>query len=64
MGRLGAHWRADGMPKTPYGSQGEALTVAEERRQDSGADLRVYQCDVCHAWHMGNAAGGERGSGD
>lgn len=54
---LGAHWRADGTPKTAYGSQGEALAVAEERRAETGADLSVYRCEFCSAWHMGNAEG-------
>ena len=57
---LGSHWRADGAPKTAYGSQGEALGVADERRQDTGVELSVYRCDFCSAWHMGNAAGRER----
>jgi hypothetical protein len=52
---LGSHWRADGAPKTAYGSQGEALGVADEQRQDFGVDLNVYRCDVCSSWHMGNA---------
>jgi hypothetical protein len=51
---LGAHWRADGSPKTAYRSQNEALGAADERRQESGAELNVYQCDFCHAWHMGS----------
>ena len=55
----GAHWRADGAPKTAYRSQAEALSVADERRQDSGAELNVYQCGFCHAWHMGSR--GSRG---
>jgi hypothetical protein len=58
--RLGAHWRADGAPKTAYRSQGEALSVADERRQDSGIELNVYVCDYCSAWHLGNAEGRRR----
>ena len=54
---LGAHWRADGTPKIAYGSQGEALAVADERRAETGVDLSVYRCDFCSAWHMGNAEG-------
>jgi len=50
----GSHWRADGAPKTPYRSQAEALSVADERRQDTGVDLQVYRCDHCSAWHMGS----------
>jgi hypothetical protein len=56
---IGTHWRADGAPKTAYGSQHEALSVADERRQDSGVVLSVYRCEFCSAWHMGNAGGRE-----
>jgi len=52
--RLGPHWRADGTPKAGYLSQGEALSVAEERRHETGIDLGVYRCDVCACWHMGS----------
>lgn len=55
--RLGEHWRADGLPKTAYPSQTDALTVALIRRQESGVALNVYQCDVCAAWHMGKPRG-------
>jgi hypothetical protein len=51
--RLGTHWRADGAPKVSYGSAGEAWSVADERRQETGVALNVYQCDVCAGWHMG-----------
>lgn len=54
---FGSHWRADGNPKTAYRSQAEALAMADWRRQESGADLSVYRCDVCSAWHMGKAGG-------
>jgi hypothetical protein len=54
---FGAHWRADGAPKTAYRTQSEALAMADERRRDSGADLNVYRCDFCSAWHMGNVGG-------
>jgi hypothetical protein len=56
---LGAHWRADGAPKTAYRSQGEAHAAADDRRRESGADLAVYRCDYCQAWHMGNRVGRE-----
>jgi len=56
---LGAHWRADGAPKTGYRSQGEAQAAADDRRHESGADLDVYRCDFCQSWHMGNRAGRE-----
>jgi hypothetical protein len=51
---LGEHWRADGLPKTGYAKQTDALTAALMRRQESGVELNVYRCDVCAAWHMGN----------
>jgi hypothetical protein len=51
---LSSHWRADGLPKTAYASQHDALTAALIRRQESGVDLNVYRCDVCTSWHMGN----------
>ena len=51
---LGSHWRADGHPKAAYASQGDALTAALVRRQESGVELNVYRCDVCTSWHMGN----------
>jgi hypothetical protein len=57
---LGSHWRADGQPKTAYSSQGDALTAALVRRQESGIDLNVYVCDVCSKWHMGNPTRGAR----
>ena len=56
----GSHWRADGAPKATYRTQQEALSVADERQLESGVDLNVYQCDLCHCWHMGSAAGRER----
>ena len=54
---LGSHWRADGLPKTAYASQGDALTAALVSRLESGVELNVYRCDVCSAWHMGNPRG-------
>lgn len=54
---MGSHWRADGAPKSAYRSQGEALGAADEQRHESGADLRVYQCDFCSCWHMARASG-------
>jgi hypothetical protein len=35
-------------------SRGEALSVAEERSHETGAQLEVYRCSVCSAWHLGN----------
>jgi hypothetical protein len=53
----GAHWRADGAPKTTYSSQIDALSMADERRHETGVDLNVYQCDYCSGWHMGSSGG-------
>lgn len=50
----GSHWRADGQPKSAYASQGEALSMADERRADSGVELNVYQCEICARWHLGS----------
>jgi hypothetical protein len=50
-----SHWRADGAPKSAYRSEGEALSVADERRQDTGVVLTAYRCEFCSAWHLGNA---------
>ena len=60
---LGSHWRADGLPKASYASQGDALTAALIRRQESGVELNVYRCDVCSAWHMGKPERREPTSG-
>ena len=54
---LGSHWRSDGVAKTGYRSQSDALVAADMRRQESGVDLNVYRCDVCSAWHMGKPNG-------
>jgi hypothetical protein len=50
----GMHWRADGQPKSAYRSQGEALSVADERRSESGVDLNAYRCEICGGWHLGS----------
>jgi hypothetical protein len=57
---LGAHWRADGQPKSAYRSQGEALSVADERRAESGVDLNVYRCEICRSWHLGSFGRSQR----
>lgn len=54
-----SHLRADGAPKTSYRTRHDALAVADERRQDSGVELNVYQCEFCSAWHMGSTEGRE-----
>lgn len=51
-----SHWRADGAPKNAYRSEGEALSVADERRQDTGVALTAYRCAFCSAWHLGTTA--------
>ena len=56
----GTHWRADGRPKAAYPTQRDALSVADERRYDTGVELVAYRCDTCSAWHLGNPAGRER----
>ena len=61
---LGAHWRADGTPKTAYRSERDAWSVADEQRRQTGVELAVYRCDFCSAWHMGNSARPARVSGD
>lgn len=55
-----SHWRSDGNPKNAYPTQREALAAAEERRTRAGAELSVYRCDFCAAWHLGGANGAER----
>ena len=55
--RLGPHWRADGAPKAAYVTQGEALSVADERRRETGVELSVYRCEVCAGWHMARDTG-------
>jgi hypothetical protein len=59
---LGSHWRADGLPKSAFATQNDALTAALIRRQESGVDLNVYRCDVCSAWHMGKPQRREPGA--
>jgi hypothetical protein len=56
----GMHWRADGRPKSAYRSQGEALSVADERRSESGVDLDAYQCEMCGSWHLGSYGRSQR----
>ncbi len=49
------HWRADGQPKTRFGSAQEAQRAAFSSRLDHGVDLTVYECDICGGWHLGNS---------
>jgi len=53
------HWRRDGAAKVTYGSQQEALSVADERRLHGDVELSVYRCTFCSGWHMGTANGRE-----
>ena len=48
-----SHWRRDSRVKVRYDTQADALSAAEERGAESGAELHVYQCPYCHGWHMG-----------
>jgi hypothetical protein len=49
------HWRADGQPKTRFGSEQEANRAAFSGRLDHGVDLVAYACDMCGGWHLGSA---------
>jgi len=48
------HHRADGQPKTRFGSEQDANRAAFSYRLDHGAELAAYQCDICGGWHLGN----------
>jgi len=52
------HWRADGQPKTRFGSEQEANRAAFGYRLDHGADLAAYACEICGGWHLGNSPDG------
>lgn len=52
-----SHWRGDGSPKVRFATQAEALSVAEERGRESGADLVAYRCAFCAGWHLGGRGG-------
>ncbi len=43
-----------------FSTQGEALSAAEERSGEAGADLGVYRCEFCGGWHMGRRSGRDR----
>jgi hypothetical protein len=57
QGRL-PHWRADGQPKTRYGSEQDANRAAFGYRLDHGVDLVAYVCEICGGWHLGNSPDG------
>jgi hypothetical protein len=48
------HWRADGQSKTRFPSEQDANRAAFGYRLDHGADLAVYECEICGGWHLGN----------
>jgi hypothetical protein len=48
------HWRADGQPKSRYGSADEANRYALQVRLEDGVQLDPYVCGICGAWHLGN----------
>ncbi len=50
--RISGHVRPDGSPKISYVSAGEARAVAEELATDGGAEVQVYRCRQCGAWHL------------
>jgi hypothetical protein len=49
------HWRADGEPKTRYGSEQDANRASFGYRLDHGVDLVAYSCEICAGWHLGNS---------
>ena len=49
------HFRADGQPKTRFGSEQDANRAALSARLDHGVDLAAYRCDSCGGWHLGNS---------
>lgn len=48
------HWRADGAPKTAYGSADEANRATLQARLEHGVDLDPYSCGICGRWHLAN----------
>jgi hypothetical protein len=52
------HYRADGQPKTRFGSEQDANRAAFSYRLDHGVDLAAYACDTCGGWHLGNSPDG------
>ena len=48
------------VPRPHIRPERDALSVADERHQDTGVDLNAYRCDTCSKWHLGNTAGRER----
>jgi len=51
----GSHWRADGAPKARFPTRADAERVAAARASTHDADLGVYRCSFCAAWHLGGA---------
>lgn len=52
-----AHTRADGTPKTRFGSEADAERAAFQARLDHGTELVAYPCLFCHGWHLGTSEG-------
>jgi len=48
------HWRADGQPKTNYGSSDDANRYALQALLEDGVQLDPYICGLCGGWHLGN----------
>jgi len=48
------HWRADGQPKTRYGSADDANRYSLQALLEDGVQLDPYVCGICGDWHLGN----------
>ena len=48
------HWRADGRPKTNYGSADDANRYALQALLEDAVQLDPYICGLCGGWHLGN----------
>jgi len=46
--------------KVLFVSQAEAQRRAGEIEQESGTQMRAYQCDWCHGWHLSRVKADER----
>ena len=53
-GGMREHWRADGQPKTRYGSSDDANRYALQALLEDGVQLDPYVCGFCGGWHLGN----------
>lgn len=52
-----SHFRADGAPKTRFGSEADANRFALQVRLEHGTDLAAYRCELCGGWHLGGSLG-------